>query len=145
MDSAKNIFGEKFLIFGIFKRIFGIKYEFLAYFLPQKRIFKNYYVLAKSFQRDWGKLFYPPNFPFPFPKTEKEKDQKKEKIEKFKRKKKTNFLRIFPVDPLHLLPKKEEKREEITKFSFSISYSLRRKKREKKREKGEKTEEKKQK
>jgi hypothetical protein len=47
MGFAKNIFGENFLIFGIFKRIFGIKYEFLAYFLPQKRNFKNYYVLVK--------------------------------------------------------------------------------------------------
>ena len=83
--------------------------------------------------------------PFPLPKTERKKDQKKEKIEKFKRKKKTNFLEIFPVDPPIFLSQKEEKREEITKFSFSISHSWIRKNREKKREKGEKTEEKKQK
>ena len=74
-------------------------------------------------------------------KTEKEKGFQKEKRQKIKKKKKTNFLRIFPVDPLHLLPQKEEKREEITKFSFSISYSLRRKeigKREKRNKKKEK-------
>ena len=70
-------------------------------------------------------------------KTEKEKGFQKEKIKKKGTKNRKNFLQFFPVDPLHLLPKKEEKREEITKFSFSISHSQTRKNREKKKEKGQ--------
>ena len=102
-------------------------------------------VLANFVYREKGNFLYPFPSPFPLPKTERKKDQRKEKRQKKGTKNRENFLQFFPVDPPIFLSQKEEKRKEITKFSFSISYSLRRKKREKKREKGEKTEEKKQK
>ena len=71
----------------------------------------NTFVLAKSFQRDWGTHFYPPTFPFPFPKTEKEKGFQKEKIKKKGTKNRKNFLRIFPVAPLPLFQKRKEFRK----------------------------------
>ena len=57
------------------------------------------------------------NFLYPFPspekegKTEKEKGFQKEKIEKIKKKKRQNFLRIFPVAPLPLFQKRKEFRK----------------------------------
>ena len=94
-------------------------------FLPRKKQFgfaETTFVLANFFDPPKGKFLYPFLLPFPLPKTERKKDQKKEKIKKKGTKKRENFLRIFPVDPPIFLSQKEEKREEITKFSFSISY-----------------------
>ena len=132
MGFAKNIFGENFLIFGIFKRIFGIKYEFLAYFLPQKRNFKNHYVLANFFYPPKGKLFYPPNFLIPFPKTEKEKGFQEEKIKKKGTKKKQNFLQFFLVDSPIFLPKKEIQKERKPNLFLLPKKKREQKKREKK-------------
>ena len=55
-------------------------------------------------------------------KTEKEKGFQKEKIKKKGTKNRKNFLHFFQL----LLPKKEEKREEITEISFSFSHSQKR-------------------
>ena len=119
MDFPKNIFGENFLIFGIFKRIFGIKYRFLAYFLPKNEFLKSTMFLQKWIILQKAKSIILPSLSIPPPekegKTEKEKGFQKEKIKKKGTKNRRNFLHFFQL----LLPKKEEKREEITKFSFS--------------------------